>query len=166
MILGMSKETYTFLHVLISLVGIGSGLIVMYGFLTRKRLDGLTAVFLATTVLTSATGFGFPFEHLLPSHIVGVISLVALAVAIAARYAFHLAGIWRGIYVVGAAIALYLNVFVLVVQLFLKVPALKALAPTGKEPPFLVAQLTVMVIFIALTIVAARKFHIEPARTA
>ncbi len=165
MILGMSTATYTFLHVLISLVGIGSGLIVMFGLLTRKRLNGVTAVFLATTVLTSVTGFGFPFDHLLPSHIIGIISLVVLAVAIAARYMFHPAGIWRGIYVVGVAIALYLNVFVLIAQLFLKVPALKALAPTGKEPPFLVAQLCVMAIFIVLTIVAAKKFHVE-ARTA
>ena len=166
MILGMSTATYTFLHVLVSLAGIGLGLIVMFGLLTRKRLNGLTAVFLATTVLASVTGFGFPFEHLLPSHIVGILSLVVLAVAIAARYLFHLAGIWRGIYVVGAAIALYLNVFVLIAQLFGKVPALKALAPTGKEPPFLVAQLCVMAIFIVLTIVAARKFHLEPMRTA
>src|SRR5216684_1387428 len=102
MILGMSTATYTFLHVLISLVGIVSGLIVMYGFLTGKRLDGLTAVFLTTTVLTSVTGFGFPFEHLLPSHKVGIISLVLLAVAILARYGLHLAGAWRWIYAVCA----------------------------------------------------------------
>ncbi len=167
MILGMSTATYTFLHVLISLIGIGSGLIVMVGFLTGKRLDGgLTAVFLTTTALTSVSGFVFPFDHLLPSHILGIISLVVLAVTIPARYVFHLAGAWRGTYVVGAAIALYLNVFVLIAQLFMKVPALKALAPTGKEPPFLVAQLTVMVIFIVLTILAAKRFHLEPARAA
>src|SRR5713101_2809872 len=130
MILGMSTATYTLLHVLISLVGIVSGLIVMYGFLTGKRLDGLTAVFLTTTVLTSVTGFGFPFEHLLPSHKVGIISLVILAVAILARYGLHLAGAWRWIYAVCATMALYLNVFVLVVQSFEKVPALKAMAPT------------------------------------
>jgi len=165
-ILGMSTATYTLLHVLISLVGIGSGLIVMFGFLTGKRLDGLTAVFLSTTALTSISGFGFPVEHLLPSHIVGIISLAVLAVAIPARYVYHLAGAWRWIYVVGAALALYLNVFVLVAQLFMKVPALKALAPTQKEPPFLVAQLFVMAIFVALTILATKKFHFEPARTA
>src|ERR1700680_1657101 len=108
MILGMSTATYTFLHVLISLIGIGSGLIVMFGFLTGKRFDGLTAVFLLTTVLTSVTGFGFPFDHLLPSHKVGILSLVVLAVAIPARYVFHLAGSWRWIYVVSASIALYL----------------------------------------------------------
>src|ERR1700680_3196647 len=148
MILGMSTATYTFLHVLISLIGIGSGLIVMFGFLTAKRLNGLTAVFLVTTVLTSVTGFGFPFDHLLPSHQVGIISLAVLAVAILARYVFHLTGAWRWIYVVGAVIALYLNVFVLVFQLFEKVPALKALAPTQCEPPFLVAQIVVMAPFV------------------
>jgi hypothetical protein len=166
MILGMSTATYTFLHVLISLIGIASGLIVMFGFLTGKRLDGLTAVFLASTVLTSLTGFGFPVEHLLPSHVVGIISLVVLAVAIPARYMFHLAGTWRATYVIGAAIALYLNVFVLVVQLFEKVPALRALAPTQKEPPFLVAQVVVLLIFVGLTILSAKRFHIEQARTA
>jgi len=166
MILGMSTATYTFLHVLISLVGIGSGLVVISGFLTGKRLDGLTAVFLTTTVLTSVTGFGFPFDHLLPSHKVGIISLVILAVAIPARYVFHLAGAWRWIYVIGATTALYLNVFVAVVQAFLKVPALKALAPTQKEPPFLVAQLLVLVVYVGFTILAAKRFHIESARAA
>jgi hypothetical protein len=163
MTLGMSLQIYTLVHVLISVVGIGSGLIVMFGFLTSRRLDGWTALFLLTTVLTSVTGFGFPFEHLLPSHKVGIISLVVLAVAIAARYLFHLAGAWRKTYVITASIALYLNVFVLVVQLFEKVPALHALAPTQKEPPFLVAQLVVMAIFILLTILAAIKFRAEPA---
>jgi hypothetical protein len=166
MILGMSTATYTLLHVLISLLGIGSGLIVMFGFLTARRLDGLTGVFLATTVLTSVTGFGFPFDHLLPSHKVGIISLVVLAVAIPARYVFHLSGAWRWIYVVGAAMALYLNVFVLIVQAFLKVPALTALAPTQKEPPFLVVQLVVIAVFVGLTILAAKRFHVEPGRAA
>jgi hypothetical protein len=166
MILGMSTATYTLLHVLISLLGIGSGLIVMFGFLTARRLDGLTGVFLATTVLTSVTGCGFPFDHLLPSHKVGIISLVVLAVAIPARYVFHLSDAWRWIYVVGAAMALYLNVFVLVVQAFLKVPALTALAPTQKEPPFLVSQLVVMAIFVGLTIPAVKRFHVKPARAA
>jgi hypothetical protein len=166
MILGMSTATYTFLHVLISLVGIGSGFIVMFGFLTGKRLDGMAAIFLATTVATSVSGFGFPFDHLLPSHILGIISLVVLAIAIPARYVFHLAGAWRTTYVIGAAIALYLNVFVLVVQLFEKVPALKALAPTQKEPPFLVAQLLVLGLFVVLTILSARRFHIEQTLTA
>ena len=160
MILGMSTTTYTFLHVLISLIGIGSGLVVMFGFITGKRLDNLTAVFLTTTVLTSVTGFGFPFDHLLPSHILGIISLVVLAIAIPARYVFNLADSLRWIYVVGASMALYLNVFVLIAQLFMKVPALKALAPTQSEPPFLVAQLLVLL----GTILAAKRFHLQPAR--
>lgn len=164
MILGISTATYTFLHVALSLVGIGSGLVVMFGFLTGKRLDGLTAVFLITTALTSITGFGFPFDHLLPSHKVGIISLVILALAIPARYVFHLAGSWRWAYVIGATTALYLNVFVLVVQSFLKVPALKALAPTQTEPPFLAAQLVVLIAYLGLTFLATKRFRIEPAR--
>ena len=165
MILGMTTSTFTWLHVLISLAGIGTGFIVVYGLISGKRLDGWTAIFLATTVLTSLTGFLFPVEHILPSHVVGVISLVVLAVAILARYALHLAGVWRWIYVLCAVLALYLNVFVAVVQSFLKVPALKALAPTQKEPPFLVAQLAVMALFIALGIFSVRKFHIERVAT-
>ncbi len=161
MTLGLSLSALTLLHVIVSLAGIGSGLIVLYGMLTAKRLDGWTAIFLTTTVLTSVTGYLFPFEHLLPSHIVGGISLVVLAVAIVARYTFHLHGAWRGTYVVTAALALYLNCFVAVVQAFLKVPALKAMAPTQKEPPFVVAQLAVLVIFVVLTILAARRFHTE-----
>src|SRR5712675_871637 len=146
MVLGMTLGTYTFLHVLISLVGIGAGLIVMFGLLGGKRFDGWTGLFLATTVLTSVTGYGFPFEHLLPSHIVGAISLVVLAVAIFARYSRRLLGSWRWIYAVTAVMAVYFNVFVLVVQLFLKVPALKASAPTQTEPPFLVAETCTLVL--------------------
>ncbi len=166
MILGMTTSTFTLLHVLISLTGIGSGFIVVYGLLTGKRLDGWTAIFLATTVLTSLTGFLFPVEHLLPSHVVGVISLVVLAVAILARYTLHLAHAWRWIYVVCAVLALYLNSFVAVVQSFLKVPALKALAPTQKEPPFLIAQLIVMALFIVLGTFGVKKFHVERVATA
>ena len=166
MILGMSTATYTSLHVLISLIGIGSGLVVMSGFLTGKRLEGLTAIFLISTVLTSVGGFAFPFDHLLPSHKVGIISLIVLLVAIAARYMFHLAGAWRWIYVITAATALYLNVFGLVFQAFEKVPALKALAPTQKEPPFLLAQLLVLIVYLGFTILAAKKFHIESAAAA
>ena len=161
--LGMSLSTFTLVHVLISLVGIASGLVVLYGLLTGKRLDGWTALFLTTTVLTSVTGFGFPFDPLLASHKVGIISLVLLAIAILARYGLHMAGAWRWIYVVTAVMALYLNVFVLVFQGFEKVPALKALAPTQSEPPFLVAQLIVLAIFIVLGIFAVKKFHPERA---
>jgi hypothetical protein len=166
MILGMRTSTFTLVHVIISLVGIGSGFIVTFGLLTGNRLDGWTALFLATTVATSVTGFFFPFDHLLPSHKVGIISLVVLAVAILARYGLHLAGAWRRIYAVSAMIALYLNVFVGVVQAFEKVPALNAMAPTQTEPPFLVAQIAVLVIFVGLTILAAVKFRNEMLRTA
>jgi hypothetical protein len=151
--------TYTLVHVALSLGGIASGLVVLFGMIASKRLDGWTALFLATTVATSATGFGFPFEHLLPSHVVGIISLLMLAVAIVARYTFRLAGAWRWIYVTGAVMALYFNVFVLVVQLFLKVPALKRMAPMQSEPPFFIVQLVVMAIFIVLGIVAGRSFR-------
>jgi hypothetical protein len=155
----MSLETYTAVHVVISLVGIGSGLIVVFGMLNGKFLHGWNGLFLLTTVLTSVSGFGFPFAHLLPSHKVGIISLVVLAIAIVARYAQKLAGGWHRTYVICAVIALYLNVFVLVVQSFLKVPALHALAPSGNELPFLVAQLIALAIFIGLGIGAAKKFH-------
>jgi hypothetical protein len=166
MILGMTLETYTRVHVLISLVGIGSGLVVLFGLLNGKRLDGWTALFLASTVATSVTGFGFPFDHLLPSHKVGIVSLVVLAVAILARYPLHLAGPWRRIYVVCAVVALYLNVFVGVVQSFLKIPALNAMAQKQTEPPFVVAQAVVLALFVALGIAAAIRFRAEPVRTA
>jgi len=159
MILGMTTATYTLLHVVVSLVGIGSGLVVLYGLLTGRQFNGWTALFLVTTVLTSVSGFGFPFTHLLPSHKLGILSLIVLAIAIPARYRFHMAGAWRWIYVVTAMLALYFNVFVLVVQSFEKAPALKALAPTQSEPTFLVAQLVVLVLFTALTIVGVKKFH-------
>jgi hypothetical protein len=159
MIFGMTISTFTTVHVVLSLVGIFSGFVVLIGLLAGKRLDGLTALFLVSTVLTSVTGFLFPVDHFLPSHGVGIISLVVLAVAILARYAFHLAGAWRWIYVVGAVVGLYLNVFVLIAQAFLKVPALKAMAPTHSEPPFLIAQLVVMALFIALGIAAAKRFR-------
>ena len=159
MILGMSTSTFTVVHVVLSLIGIFAGVIVLFGMLSSKRLDGWTAVFLATTVLTSVTGFFFPRDHLLPSHIVGIISLVVLAVAILALYVYHLAGSWRRIYVVSAVLALYLNIFVGVVQAFLKVPFLNALAPAQTEPPFLITQLVVLTLFVVLTVVAAIRFR-------
>jgi len=161
MVFGMT--TFTFIHVVVSLVGIGSGLVVLAGLLTGKRLDGWTALFLATTVATSVTGFGFPFFGFLPSHGVGIVSLVVLAVAIVARYVQHLAGAWRWVYAAAAVVALYLNVFVLIVQLFRKVPALAATAPTQSEPPFLVTQLVVMALFVMLAIAAPKKFRPGPA---
>jgi hypothetical protein len=158
-VLGMSLEAFTLLHVLISLVAIVSGLVVLYGMITGKRLSGWTGFFLLTTVLTSVTGFFFPFTHLLPSHQVGILSLVLLAIALLALYSFHLAGGWRKTYVIAAVMSLYLNVFVLVAQGFLKIPALKAMAPTGTEPPFKVVQGIVLVIFIFLGFKAVKGFR-------
>src|SRR5260221_10508246 len=155
-------HAFTVMHVALRLVGIGSGCVIVFGLLTGKRVDQWTALFLASTAATSATGFGFPFDHLLPSHLVGIISLLVLAVAVAARYAFRLARAWRRVYVIAAMTALYLNVFVLVVQLFRKVPALTALAPTQSEPPFAVVQLLLLVLFVTLTAVAAIRFRSEP----
>jgi hypothetical protein len=166
MILGMSIATFTLVHVLISLAGIGSGLIVVYGMLTRRRMEGLTAFFLATTILTDLTGYLFPVAHTLPSHIVGAISLTVLAVALVARYARRMEGSWRWIYVVTAMIGLYLTVFVAVVQSFLKIPAVHALAPTQKESPFLVVQLLVMMVFVVLGVFAVEKFRLEPVAAA
>jgi hypothetical protein len=166
MIWGMTTSTFTLAHVVLSLVGIGAGFIVMWGLLAGKRLDAWTAIFLASTVATSVTGFGFPFHEFLPPHYVGVISLVVLALALVARYAFHLSGASRWIYVVSAVIALYLNVFVAIVQAFQKVPGLKAIAPTQSEPPFLISQLAVLVLFIALAIVATIKFSPPTLRPA
>jgi hypothetical protein len=166
MIFGMTTATYTLLHVLISLAGIASGFIVVLGLLARKSLNGWTGFFLTTTALTSITGFGFPIEHLTPGLILGIISLVVLALTIPARYVFHMSGGWRRVFVIGSALALYFNVFVLVVQSFEKVPALKAAAPTQKELPFVIAQVLVLVIFTVLTILAMIRFHPESTRTA
>ena len=159
MILGLSTATFTLVHVLLSLIGIGSGFVVIFGLLAGKRLDGWTALFLVTTVATSVTGFGFPFDHLLPSHIVGMVSLVVLILGILARYPLRLAGGWRRVYVICAVIALYLNSFVGVVQAFLKVPALHALAPTQAEPPFAIAQGLVLTLFVVLGVLAAKRFR-------
>ncbi len=155
----MILHIYTIIHTLISLVGIFTGLIVLFGLLAGKRLDGWTKWFLITTVLTSVTGFFFPFHGFTPAHGVGIISLIVLAVAIFARYPRHLAGHWRWIYVVTAVIALYFNVFVGIVQAFLKVPALHAMAPTQTEPPFKLTQLVVLAIFVLLGIIAAIRFR-------
>ena len=159
MVWGMTLGTFTAVHVVLSLIGIGAGFVVLIGLLSGRQRGGWTALFLVTTVATSLTGFGFPVDHILPSHVVGVASLVVLAVAIVARYGLHLRGVWRVIYVVSAALALYFNVFVGVVQAFLKVPALHALAPQQTEPPFLVAQLLVLAAFILLTVVATKRFR-------
>jgi len=166
MILGETASAFTFGPVALSVVGIGSGFVVLYGLLTRTQFNGWTALVLVSTVATSVTRFGFPFERLLPSHKVGIISLMALTIAIVARYVFHLAEAWRWIYVICAAVAFYLNVFVGVVQAFLKVPPLNAIAPTQSEPPFLLTPLVVLSIFIALAIFAAIRFRPESVQTA
>lgn len=154
---------FTLAHVALSLVGLFAGAVVVAGFLSARRLDGWTATFLATTVATSVTGFGFPVDHLLPSHVVGLISLVVLAAALFARYARNLAGAWRWIYVVTATVALYLNTFVAIVQAFLKIPVLTAIAPTQSEPPFLIAQTAALIVFVVLGIAAAAKFRPDVA---
>ena len=160
MVLGMPLATFTFLHVLISLVGIASGLIVIERFFRNRTLGLSNLVFLVTTILTSVTGFLFPFKTFgSPAHIVGVIPLVILAIALFALYAGNLVGAWRWIYVGTAMIALYLNVFVAVVQSFLKIGRLHALAPTGTEPPFAITQGIVLVIFIVLGIIALIRFR-------
>jgi hypothetical protein len=163
MILGMSLSTFTTLHVIISLIAIATGLVVLAAMLRAERLGKWTAIFLATTILTSVTGFMFPIAGFTPGLALGAISLVILAIAVAARYAFHLVGAWRWIYVATAVAALYLNCFVLVVQMFRKLPALHALAPTESEPPFQIAQGALPVVFIVLGFLATRRFHPAPA---
>jgi hypothetical protein len=162
MILGMSTSAFTSLHVVLSLVGIAAGLVVAVGMFGSKRLEGWTALFLATTILTSVTGYFFPRDQVLPSHIVGAVSLVALVLAVLAYYRYRLEGSWRWIYVVTALLALYLNAFVAVVQAFQKLPSLNAIAPTMSDPPFIITQLVVLLAFVAIGIVALRSFHPGP----
>jgi hypothetical protein len=161
MIPAMSLSTLTVVHVIISLIGIVAGIIVMFGLLSSNRMTGWTALFLLTTVLTSANGFLFPFEKLLPSHMIGILSLLLLAVACLALYGMKLSGAWRWIYVVTAMTSLYLNIFVLIIQGFLKVPALHALAPSvpPSEPPFAIMQGIVLVFFVIVIIGASKRFR-------
>src|SRR5439155_16366462 len=159
-------SAFTTAHVVISLVGIGSGFVVVYGLLTAKRLEIWTSVFLISTIATSVTGFFFPFERFLPSHAVGILSLLALSVALFARYSYRLAGAWRLVYVISAVVGLYLNVFVLIAQLFQKVPALEPMAPSQPEPPFLLTQLVIMAFFVVFASAAAIKFRHEPIHAA
>src|SRR5258707_4125427 len=164
MILGMSLSTFVTVHVIISLIGIVAGIIVMFGLLGSNKMPGLTAMFLLFTILTSATGFLFPVEKLLPSHIIGILSLVLLAIACIALYGMKLSGAWRWIYVLTAMIPLYLNVFVLVVQGFLKVGPLHALAPSvpPSGPPFAILQGIVLAFFVIAMIGAVRRFRPMP----
>jgi len=161
MILGMSLSTFVTVHVIISLIGIVAGIIVMFGMLGSNRMPGLTAIFLLFTILTSATGFLFPFEKLLPSHVISILSLVLLVIACFALYVMKLSGAWRWIYAVTALLSLYFNVFVLVIQSFLKVPALAAVAPGNPPsgPVFGVVQGIVLVFFILMIIGAIRRFR-------
>jgi hypothetical protein len=152
-------QAYTIFHVAISIIAIIAGLIVLHGWLTARRLDGWTLIFLLFTLATSVTGFLFPFNGFTPAIGTGILSVVVLVAAFAGLYAFHLEGSWRWIYLVSAAIALYLNVFVLVVQAFLKVPALHALAPNGNEPPFAVTQGVVLLLFVVGGFLAVRRYR-------
>jgi hypothetical protein len=161
MVLGMSLATFTLVHVIISLIAIVTGIVVMAGMLGAKRMPALTAIFLLFTILTSATGFLFPVPQLLPSHVIAIISLLLLATACVALYALRLSGAWRWIYVVTALVSLYLNVFVLVIQGFLKIPALSALAPGNPPggPVFGAVQGLVLVVFAVLILGAWRRFR-------
>jgi hypothetical protein len=159
MILGLSLSAFTTLHVVISLIGIASGLVVLCGMLASQSLPGWTALFLATTILTSVTGFLFPIDGLTPGLVLGAISLALLALALIALYAFRLAGAWRWIYVATAVAALYFNILVGVAQAFQKLAFLQPLAPTQSEPPFVITQLAVLALFLALGFLAARRFH-------
>jgi hypothetical protein len=161
----MILQIYTVIHTLISLIAIFTGLTVLFGMIGGKRLDGWTKWFLITAVATTITGFFFPFHGFTPAIGLGIISLPFLALTIFARYPKHLAGPWRWIYVIGAVICLYFNLFVAVVQAFEKIPALHALAPTQTEPSFKVTQLFVLAIFVVLAIAATIRFRIEPIRT-
>jgi hypothetical protein len=158
-ILGVSMSAFTTFHVILSLIGIASGLVVLLEMLRGRHSSALAALFLATTVLTSVTGFPIPPYGFDPPRAVGILSLVLLAFSVAALYVFRLAGHWRWIYVATATAALYLNCFVAVVQTFQKVAVFNALAPTQTEPPFAIAQIAVLAIFIVLGVLAVRKFH-------
>jgi hypothetical protein len=161
MMLGLDLSTFTTVHVVISLIAIAAGLIVMFSMLDANKLPALTAIFLLFTILTSVTGFGFPFDQLLPSHMIGILSLVLLLIACVTLYGTKLGGAWRWIYVITALVSLYLNVFVLIVQGFLKIPALHALAPGNPPngPTFAVVQGIVLLLFVALIVGAIRRFH-------
>jgi hypothetical protein len=157
----MILQIYTIIHTLLSLVAIVTGLAVLFGLLGGNRLAGWTKWFLITAAATTATGFFFPFHGLTPAFKLGIISAIVLAITIYARYSKGLNGAWRWIYVIGAVISLYFNVFVLIVQSFEKIPALHAMAPTQTEQPFKLAQLTAVALFILLTIISVITFHPE-----
>ena len=159
MVLGMSLSTYTILHVILSLIGIGTGFIGLFGLINGRLLSPWNVVFLVTTILTSLTGFGFPNTKVTPGIVLGILSMIVLAIALLALYVFHLKGGWRRTYAITAMIALYFNVFVLIAQTFEHVPVFHALAPTGAETPFKVAQTLLLVLFAVLISAAAKKFR-------
>lgn len=166
MILGLSLGAFTTLHVLITLIEMVAGAVVIFGMLAAKRLPFWAALFLTTGILTSLTGYLFPVSRLLPSHIVGLIALLALVAAAVAFYRYHLAGAWRGVYIAGVVLGLYLDIFVGIVQAFGKIAVLRALAPTQSEPPFIVAQCIALALFIALGLIAAKRFRPGATREA
>ena len=159
MILGMSTAAFTALHVILSLIAIGAGAVVVYGMFNARRLPRWTVLFLVTSILTSVSGFFFPTDKVLPSQVVGAICLVLLAAAVVALYQGKLAGAWRWVYGVTAVLSFYLNVFVLVIQGFLKVPSLHMLAPTQQEAPFLVAQGITLIVFLVASVFAVKRFR-------
>ena len=166
MIIGLSLQTFTTIHVIISLLAIASGIVVLIGMLGSHRMQGLTALFLITTILTSVTGFLFPIHGFTPGLGTGIVSVVLLVVALYGLYGKGLVGTWRWIYVACAVSALYLNVLVLIVQSFQKVPKLQVLAPTQSEPPFLITQSAALVVFLIVGVVAALRFHPAASRPA
>jgi hypothetical protein len=159
MVLGMSLGVFTLVHTVISLVAIALGFVVTYGIVTSNRMPTVTAWFLLLTIVTSASGYLFPVTGILPSHIVGAISLALLAVAVVALYNFKLHGIWRPVYVVTALLALWFNVFVLFIQLFVKFPAFAALAPKQTEPPFLAVQGATLAFFVVMIVLGLKRFR-------
>jgi len=160
MLFGMS--TFTAIHVLLSLIGIASGLVVLFGLIAANTMSGWTLLFLVTTLATSVTGFFFPFHGFTPAIGLGILSVFVLIAAITARYRFHFSGAWRWVYVVGAVTALYFNSFVLVVQAFLKIPGLHMLAPTGSERPFALAQAIVLAFYLVTGVLAVKGFRRAP----
>jgi hypothetical protein len=161
----MILEAFTIFHVLLSLAGIGSGLVVVYGLLTSRTLDRWTTAFFITNMATSVTGYMFPFHGVTPGHVVGVLALGSLGVGRLARWSHRLSGRWRAVYAVSVVFALYLNVFVLIVQIFRRVPALRVLAPTQTEPAFQITQLVTLIAFVVLGILSTMRFHVRTPAT-
>jgi hypothetical protein len=157
---------FTAFHVLLSLIGIATGFVVIFGLIAGRWLGLPMSIFLWTTILTSVTGFFFPFKGITPGIVLGIISLVVLALSLFALYGKKMAGGWRTTFVITAVVAEWLNFFVLIAQLFEKVPALHALAPTNTEGPFKIAQLTALILFVVLGFLATKNFRHAHLQTA